>query len=88
MPDTSTTAPAPPASVKPAPAPGQHQRTSQFLLSGFEKAVLPRLAAALPSAVKPDHLTILGLLASTGIGASYCLTNPIRLTPIVKRAGS
>ena len=58
-----------------APAPGQHQRTSQFLLSGFEKAVLPRLAAALPAWVKPDHLTILGLLASTGIAVAYLLTN-------------
>jgi len=58
-----------------APAPGQHQRTSQFLLSGFEKAVFPRLAAALPAWVKPDHLTILGLLASTGIAVAYLLTN-------------
>ncbi len=74
MPDTSTTAPAA-AAASTKPAPGQHQRTSQFILTGFEKAVLPRLAAALPSAVKPDHLTILGLLASTGIGGAYCLTN-------------
>lgn len=55
--------------------PGAHERTSRFLLSGFEKAVLPRIAAALPSWVKPDHLTVLGLLASTGIAAAYMLTN-------------
>lgn len=58
-----------------APGGGQHRRTSEFLLSGFEKAVLPRIAARLKRAVKPDHLTILGLLASTGIAAAYCLTN-------------
>ena len=75
MPDTST--PAPSATAAKAAA-GQHQRTSQFILSGFEKAVLPRLAAALPARVKPDHLTILGLLASTGIFAAYCLTNHSR----------
>ncbi len=72
MPETLTPPrPAPAA----RPAPGQHQRTSQFLLSGFEKAVLPRMAAALPKWVKPDHLTILGLLASTGIAIAYILTN-------------
>jgi archaetidylinositol phosphate synthase len=59
-------------------APGQHQRTSQFLLGRFERAVLPRLAAALPRRVKPDHLTVLGLLASTGIAAAYVLTNRAR----------
>lgn len=58
-----------------AEAPGVHQRTSDFLLSSFERAVLPRLAAALPSWVKPDHLTVLGLLASTGIALAYMLSN-------------
>jgi phosphatidylglycerophosphate synthase len=52
-----------------------HERTSQFLLSPFERAVLPRMAAALPQWVKPDHLTILGLIASTGIAAAYLLTS-------------
>jgi archaetidylinositol phosphate synthase len=59
---------------RPAPT-ADHERMSRFLLSGFERAVLPRLAAALPRAVKPDHLTLLGLAASLGIGASYVLTN-------------
>lgn len=54
---------------------GVHERTSRFLLSGFEQAVLPRLARALPRWVKPDHLTLLGLAASTGIAAAYMLTN-------------
>jgi phosphatidylglycerophosphate synthase len=54
---------------------GQHQRTSRFLLASFEKRVLPKMAAALPSWVMPDHLTMLGMCASVGIGASYLLTN-------------
>ena len=57
------------------PAPGSHGRTSRFLLSRLERAVLPRMAAALPVWVKPDHLTLLGLAASTGIAASYLLSN-------------
>ena len=76
MPAT-TTRPRTPAPPQPAQQPGggKHQRTSEFVLSAFEKAVLPRLAAALPKWVKPDHLTILGLLASTGIAVAYMLTN-------------
>ncbi len=54
---------------------GSHRRTSRHLLHGFEQAVLPRLARALPVWVKPDHLTVLGLIASGGIAASYMLTN-------------
>jgi len=75
MPDTLPRPAAAPAGQSAAGTAGQHQRTSEFLLSGFEKAVLPRMAAALPVWVKPDHLTILGLLASTGIAAAYMLTN-------------
>lgn len=52
-----------------------HDRTSRFLLSPFERAVLPRLALALPRWVKPDHLTLLGLAASTAIAAAYLLTS-------------
>ena len=59
----------------PARAPGAHERTSRFLLSRLEQAVLPRLALALPSWIKPDHLTLLGLAASTGTAASYLLSN-------------
>jgi archaetidylinositol phosphate synthase len=54
---------------------GDHARTPRHLLASFERAVLPRLAAALPRRVKPDHLTALGLAASTGVAASYLLTN-------------
>ncbi len=51
-----------------------HERTSRFLLSSFEQFVLPRMASALPKWVKPDHLTLLGLVAATGIGISYILS--------------
>jgi archaetidylinositol phosphate synthase len=54
---------------------GQHERSYDFLLAPFERRVLPRLAAALPGWVVPDHLTILGLIASTGIGIAYYLSN-------------
>src|SRR5688500_11379689 len=54
---------------------GEHKRTSEFLLAGWERRVLPRLAASLPEWVVPDHLTVLGLLASTAIAATYLLSN-------------
>lgn len=54
---------------------GQHERTAEFLLARFERRVLPRLAAALPEWVVPDHLTVLGLLASTVTAAAYLLSN-------------
>jgi archaetidylinositol phosphate synthase len=54
---------------------GDHERTAPFLLAGFERRVLPRLARALPGWVVPDHLTALGLLAATVVAASYALSN-------------
>jgi archaetidylinositol phosphate synthase len=58
-----------------AKTPAEHQRTSEFILAPFERAVLPRLARALPSWVVPDHLTGLGLFASTLIAAAYMASN-------------
>lgn len=54
---------------------GEHARTSEFVLKRFERWALPRLAARLPAWVVPDHLTLLGLLASTAIGVAYALSN-------------
>jgi archaetidylinositol phosphate synthase len=54
---------------------GAHARTSEFVLKRFERWALPRLAARLPDWVVPDHLTVLGLLASTVIGVAYALSN-------------
>jgi archaetidylinositol phosphate synthase len=53
---------------------GKHARTSEFVLKRFEKWALPRLAARLPAWVVPDHLTVLGLLASTLVGVAYALS--------------
>ena len=64
------------APIAPRPdAQGKHRRIYGFALARFEGWALPKLAAALPSWVMPDHLTALGLLASTGIAVSYMLTN-------------
>jgi phosphatidylglycerophosphate synthase len=52
-----------------------HRRTARFLVASFEKWALPRLAARLPRWVLPDHLTLLGLVAATVIGAAYLLSN-------------
>jgi phosphatidylglycerophosphate synthase len=54
---------------------GAHTRTSEFILKRFERWALPRMAARLPGWVVPDHLTVLGLIASTTVGVAYALTN-------------
>ncbi len=54
---------------------GQHKRSNQFALSGFEKWALPRLAAAMPSWVMPDHLTLIGIFSATAICGAYLATN-------------
>ena len=54
---------------------GEHERTGGFALARFEAWLLPKLAAALPARVMPDHMTFLGLLASTGVGVAYLLSN-------------
>ena len=53
---------------------GEHERTGGFALARFEAWALPRMARALPAWVTPDHLTGLGLLASTLIAVAYVLT--------------
>jgi len=57
------------------PKAASHERKSIFALARFERWALPRLAAALPRWVVPDHLTFLGVLAATGIAVSYALSN-------------
>jgi phosphatidylglycerophosphate synthase len=54
---------------------GEHQRKADFLLAGFERRVLPWLARRLPRAIMPDHMTLLGLVAATGVAAAYLATN-------------
>ncbi len=52
-----------------------HERKARFFLARFEKWALPRIAAALPRWVVPDHLTLLGILAATFIAICYALSN-------------
>jgi phosphatidylglycerophosphate synthase len=50
-------------------------RSKQFLLAVPEGRVLEWIARRLPSRVKPDHLTALGVLAALAIAAAYVLSN-------------
>ena len=50
-------------------------REKKFLLAVPEGRVLEWIAGRLPSWVKPDHLTALGVLASIAIAAAYVLSN-------------
>ncbi len=54
--------------------PADAERQATFVLTRFEKWALPRMAAALPRWVMPDHLTALGVLGSTLIAAAYLCT--------------
>jgi len=49
-------------------------RVIDTLTGPFEKKYLPKMAAALPAWVNPDHLTVLGIFAAIVIGAGYLLT--------------
>jgi archaetidylinositol phosphate synthase len=70
----SDNAPAPPAASPPPAKPREAARKATFFLTEFEKWSLPRLAARLPRWVLPDHLTGLGVVAATAIGACYWLS--------------
>ena len=46
-----------------------------FLLADLERPLLHRLAARVPRSIRSNHLTVLGVLGATGVGAAYALTN-------------
>ncbi len=52
----------------------EHRREPKYLLRPFEAYVLPRMAAALPNWVLPDHLTALGLISALAIGGCYAFS--------------
>ena len=52
----------------------QANRVQQSILARAEKRALIWLAERTPSAIKPDHLTILGLAAQIMTGVSYALS--------------
>lgn len=58
-----------------AERPEKARRHATFVTARFEKWFLPRLAARLPRWILPDHLTGLGVLAATGVGVAYGLSN-------------
>ena len=51
------------------------ERQAKFLVARFEKWALPKMAAALPKWVMPDHLTALGVVAATWIAFCYMKSN-------------
>jgi len=51
------------------------ERQAEFIVARFEKWALPRIAAALPKWVMPDHLTGLGIVAATWIAFCYMKSN-------------
>jgi phosphatidylglycerophosphate synthase len=53
---------------------GHHVREHRSVLAAAEKRVLVWIAERLPSAVGPDHLTILGAVAMFGAGAAFAAT--------------
>jgi archaetidylinositol phosphate synthase len=54
-------------------------RSKQFILAVPEARALEWIARRVPSWLKPDHLTALGVLASLGIAAAYVLSNGDRM---------
>jgi phosphatidylglycerophosphate synthase len=54
------------------------ERRATFVLTRFERWILPRMAGALPAWIVPDHLTGLGVIGATLIAVSYYCT---RWTP-------
>lgn len=55
------------------------KRIQQSFLAGLEKRTLIWLAARTPSWINSDHLTLLGLVAMAGAGASYWWSGTNRL---------
>jgi phosphatidylglycerophosphate synthase len=51
------------------------KRDLTFLLAGPERRLLRGIAARLPRAIVPDHLTILGVVGAAGTALGYWLSN-------------
>jgi len=52
----------------------EHQRQPKHVLRSLEAYVLPRMAAALPKWVLPDHMTAVGAISAAAITACYALS--------------
>jgi phosphatidylglycerophosphate synthase len=53
---------------------GDHQREAGFLLARAEQRALQYLVARLPARTMPDHLTVIGIIGATMVGAGYVLS--------------
>lgn len=58
-----------------APPTAAHARQNDSALASVEKRVLVWMAQRLPRAIGPDHLTLLGLLAMVGVGATFAASS-------------
>lgn len=50
------------------------KREMTFLLAAPERRVLRWIAERLPRGIRPNHLTVIGVLAAVGVGVGYALT--------------
>lgn len=50
------------------------KRELGFLLAGPERQLLRAIAARIPSAIRSNHLTVLGVLGAAGAGVAYALS--------------
>lgn len=50
------------------------KREMTFLLAAPERRVLRWIAERLPRGIRPNHLTVIGVLAAVGVGLGYALT--------------
>jgi phosphatidylglycerophosphate synthase len=50
-------------------------RELTFLLAAPEKRLLQAIARRVPGSLRPNHFTVLGVLAATGAGAAYALAS-------------
>jgi archaetidylinositol phosphate synthase len=66
-------------------AAGLHKREHNSVLASIEKALLVRIARALPPWVSPDHLTVLGLGSMVAAGACFAA---IQVSPGTAAAGA
>jgi archaetidylinositol phosphate synthase len=58
--------------------PGDMPRVQESWVAGVERSALLWLAARTPQSINPDHLTVLGLAAQMGAGASFALASQNR----------
>lgn len=70
-----------PRGPAPAPAAGA-RRYHTSLTADAEKRLLVWIARRMPQSVDSDHLTVLGLVSSLGVGAAFAMTPVLPLAPL------